>query len=97
MPETASICSPPLDFRLNPPAFAAFLACKLSSGNCPPGNLSFCCCTVLRSLQTIPAWEEDDRFAQVAKVARFSLHASVAAQAWERQQKHKYRDSHRLG
>jgi ribosomal protein S27E len=37
------------------------------------------------TLQTIPAWEEDDRFAQVAKVAGFSLHAGVAAQAWERQ------------
>jgi hypothetical protein len=29
------------------------------------------------TLQTIPAWEEDDRFAQVAKVAGFSLHAGV--------------------
>jgi hypothetical protein len=37
------------------------------------------------TLQTIPAWEADDRFAQVAKVAGFSLHAGVAAQAWERQ------------
>jgi hypothetical protein len=37
------------------------------------------------TLQTIPAWEEDDRFAQVAKVAGFSLHAGVAAEAWERQ------------
>ena len=37
------------------------------------------------TLQTIPAWEDDDRFAQVAKVAGFSLHAGVAAQAWERQ------------
>jgi len=36
------------------------------------------------TLQTIPAWQEDDRFAQVAKVAGFSLHAGVAAQAWER-------------
>jgi hypothetical protein len=36
------------------------------------------------TLQTIPAWEEDDRFAQVAKVAGFSLHAGVAAEAWER-------------
>jgi hypothetical protein len=34
------------------------------------------------TLQTIPAWENDGRFAQVAKVARFSLHAGVAAQAW---------------
>jgi hypothetical protein len=33
--------------------------------------------------QTIPAREEDDRFAQVAKVAGFSLHAGVAAKAWE--------------
>lgn len=37
------------------------------------------------TLQTIPSWEEDDRFAQVVKVAGFSLHAGVAAQAWERQ------------
>ncbi len=37
------------------------------------------------TLQSIPAWEDDDRFAQVAKVAGFSLHAGVAAQAWERQ------------
>jgi hypothetical protein len=36
------------------------------------------------TLQTIPAWEEDDRFAQVAKVAGFSLHAGVAGEAWER-------------
>ncbi len=41
-------------------------------------------CKVFR-LQTIPAWEEDERFAQVAKVAGFSLHAGVAAQAGERQ------------
>ena len=37
------------------------------------------------TLQTIPVWEEDDRFAQVAKESGFSLHAGVAAQAWERQ------------
>lgn len=37
------------------------------------------------TLQTVPAWEEDDRFAKVAKVSGFSLHARVAAQAWERQ------------
>ena len=37
------------------------------------------------TLQTIPAWEDDDRFAQVAKVSGLSLHAGVAAQAWERQ------------
>jgi len=36
-------------------------------------------------LQTIPSWEDDDRFAQVAKESGFSLHAGVAAQAWERQ------------
>jgi hypothetical protein len=36
-------------------------------------------------LQTIPAWEEDDRFAQLANASGFSLHAGVAAQAWERQ------------
>ncbi|MBW9269274.1 MAG: IS91 family transposase [Candidatus Thiodiazotropha sp. (ex. Lucinisca nassula)] len=37
------------------------------------------------TLQTISSWEDDDRFAQVAKVSGFSLHAGVAAQAWERQ------------
>ncbi len=37
------------------------------------------------TLQTIPAWEEDNRFAQVAKESGFSLHAGVAAEAWERQ------------
>ena len=37
------------------------------------------------TLQTIPAWEDADRFAQVAKESGFSLHAGVAAQAWERQ------------
>jgi hypothetical protein len=37
------------------------------------------------TLQTIPAWEEDDRFVQVEKASGFSLHAGVAAQAWERQ------------
>jgi hypothetical protein len=37
------------------------------------------------TLQIIPAWENDDRFAQMAKVAGFSLRAGVAAQAWERQ------------
>ena len=37
------------------------------------------------TLQTIPTWEDDDRFAQVAKESGFSLHAGVAAQAWERQ------------
>jgi hypothetical protein len=36
------------------------------------------------TLQTIPAWEDDDRFSQVAKASGFSLHAGVAAQAWER-------------
>jgi hypothetical protein len=34
-------------------------------------------------LQTMPAVEEDDRFAQVAKESGFSPHAGVAAQAWE--------------
>jgi hypothetical protein len=29
------------------------------------------------TLQTIPSWEEDDRFAQVVKVAGFSLHAGL--------------------
>ena len=37
------------------------------------------------TLQSIPSWEDDDRFAQVAKESGFSLHAGVAAQAWERQ------------
>jgi len=37
------------------------------------------------TLQTLPSWEADDRFAQVAKESGFSLHAGVAAQAWERQ------------
>jgi hypothetical protein len=36
------------------------------------------------TLQTLPGVEEDDRYAQVAKEAGFSLHAGVAAQAWER-------------
>ena len=36
------------------------------------------------ALQTIPAWDEDDRYAQVAKVAGFCLHAGVAAEVWER-------------
>ncbi len=36
------------------------------------------------TLQTLPAVEEDDRYGQVAKEAGFSLHAGVAAQAWER-------------
>jgi hypothetical protein len=36
------------------------------------------------TLQTLPSVEEDDRYAQVAKEAGFSLHAGVAAQAWER-------------
>jgi hypothetical protein len=35
------------------------------------------------TLLTIPAWEDDDRFAQVAKVSGFSLHAGVAAEAGE--------------
>ncbi len=37
------------------------------------------------TLQTIPAWDEDDRFAQVAKESGISLHARVATQVWERQ------------
>ena len=37
------------------------------------------------TLRTIPAWEDDDRFAQAAKESGFSLHAVVATQAWERQ------------
>ena len=36
------------------------------------------------TLQTLTAVEDDDRYAQVAKEAGFSLHAGVAAQAWER-------------
>jgi hypothetical protein len=35
------------------------------------------------TLQTISAWKDDDRFAQVAKASGFSLHAGVAAQARE--------------
>jgi len=33
------------------------------------------------TLQTIPSWENDGRFAQVAKESGFNLHAGVAAQA----------------
>jgi ribosomal protein S27E len=36
------------------------------------------------TLQTLPAVEGADRYEQVAKEAGFSLHAGVAAQAWER-------------
>jgi hypothetical protein len=36
------------------------------------------------TLQTIPTWEDDDRFAQVAQESGFSLHAGVAVQARER-------------
>jgi hypothetical protein len=36
------------------------------------------------TLQTLPSWEEVERFAQVAKELGFSLHAVVAAQEWER-------------
>jgi len=36
------------------------------------------------SLQTLPAIEEDERYAQVAKEAGFSLHAGVVAQGRER-------------
>jgi hypothetical protein len=36
------------------------------------------------TLQTLPAVEADDRYAQVTKEAGFSLQAGVAAQAWER-------------
>jgi len=36
------------------------------------------------TLQTIPSREEDDRFAQVVKVAGFSLQAGIAAHACER-------------
>ena len=35
------------------------------------------------TLQTLPAVVEDDRYAQVAKEAGFSLHAGVSVQAWE--------------
>jgi hypothetical protein len=31
------------------------------------------------TLQTLPSWKEDNRFAQVAKESGFSLHAGVAA------------------
>jgi len=36
------------------------------------------------TLQTIPAREDDERFANVSKASGFSLHAGVAAQARER-------------
>jgi hypothetical protein len=36
------------------------------------------------TLQTLPALEADDRYAQVAREVGFSLHAGVAAQAWKR-------------
>lgn len=36
------------------------------------------------TLQTLPSVKEDNRYAQVAKEAGFSLHAGVAALAWER-------------
>jgi HSP90 family molecular chaperone len=36
------------------------------------------------TLQTLPAVEADDRYAQVAKEAGVILQAGVAAQAWER-------------
>lgn len=32
------------------------------------------------TLQTLPAWEDDDRFAQVEKESGFSLHAGVWSQ-----------------
>jgi hypothetical protein len=35
------------------------------------------------TLQTIPSWEDDDCFAQVAKQSGFSLYAGVAAQTWD--------------
>ena len=38
----------------------------------------------LGTLQTMPTAESDDRYAQVAKEAGFSLHAEVAVQVWER-------------
>jgi hypothetical protein len=37
------------------------------------------------TLQSFPAWEDDERFAQVAKESGFRLHACVATEAWERQ------------
>jgi hypothetical protein len=36
------------------------------------------------TLQSIPAWEEDERFTQVAKESGFSPHVGAAAQAWGR-------------
>lgn len=45
------------------------------------------------TLQTIPAWEDDDCFAQVAKESGFSLHVGVAAQAWERQKLERLADT----
>jgi hypothetical protein len=37
---------------MNPPSSTAFLAFRPGSGNRPPGILSFCCCTVERSVKT---------------------------------------------
>jgi len=41
-----------LDFRLILPSSTGFHARQLPLGNRPQGNLSFCCCTVLRSVKT---------------------------------------------
>jgi hypothetical protein len=35
-----------------PPSSTVFLVFRPSSGNRPPGNLSFCCCAVDRSVKT---------------------------------------------
>jgi len=42
----------PLDFQLNLPSSTVFVAFRPISGNRLPGNLSFCCCTVWRSVKT---------------------------------------------
>jgi hypothetical protein len=41
------------------------------------------------TLQTLPAVEADDRYAQISKEAGFSLQAGVAARAWERDKQEK--------
>jgi len=40
------------EVRNNPPSPTGFLPIRLSSDNTSPGNLSFCCCAVSRSVKT---------------------------------------------
>jgi hypothetical protein len=42
----------PLDYQLNPFALCAFLACLFISGNSSPVDITFWCCTVLKSVKT---------------------------------------------